>query len=102
VRHRQKFDCSRRGATRRIYRRPIQVHLGRRARTITLFQSAVIPRRNPLLLASSVDCGDQKESDARLRVVRLEKDPPERPIFEGSRRQARNHRGPVSGLLKRG
>jgi hypothetical protein len=42
-----------------------------------------------------------KRVRARLRVVRLEKGPPARSIFEGSRRQARNHRGPVSGLLKR-
>jgi hypothetical protein len=49
-----------------------------------------------LLLAPSMDSGHQEKPDACLRVVRLAEGATERPIFEGSRGQIRNDRGPVS------
>jgi hypothetical protein len=47
------------------------------------------------------DRGDQEKPDACLRVVRLAEGGTERPIFEGSGRQARNHRGPFSTHLSK-
>ena len=55
---------------------------------------ALLFRRNSLLLAPSIDSGDQKKPNACLRLVRLAEGATERPIFEGSCRQARNHRDP--------
>jgi hypothetical protein len=71
--------------------------LGRRAGAVTLSQPAVVLRRNPLLLASSVDPREQRKSDACLRMVRLTEHAPQRPVSEGSYRQVRNDRRPVSG-----
>ena len=53
-------------------------------------------RRNPLLLAPSVDRRESRKPDARLRVVRLAEGATERPVVEGSRRQVRNDHGAVS------
>jgi hypothetical protein len=69
---------------------------GRRAGAVALSQPAVLLRRNPLLLAASVDPWERRKPDACLRVVRLAEGAKERRIFEGSRRQARHDRGPVS------
>jgi hypothetical protein len=71
--------------------------LGRRAGAVTLSQPAVVLRRNPLLLASSVDPREQRKPDACLRMVRLTEHAPQRPVSEGSYRQVRNDRRPVSG-----
>ena len=55
-------------------------------------QPAVILRRNPLLLAASMDRRDSRKPDACLRAVRLAEGATARSIFVGSSRQARNHR----------
>src|SRR5262249_40107061 len=55
-----------------------------------LSHSAVFLRRNPLLLASSVDRGEQRKSDARLHVVRLAEHAQNRSIVKGPHRQGRN------------
>ena len=96
MRHRHKSDFSCGGATCRICRCLVQVDLGRGAWAVVLFQPALLLRRNPLLLASSVDPWERRKPDARLRVVRLAEGATERPVVEGSRRQVRNDRGAVS------
>ena len=59
-------------------------------------QPAILLRRNPLLLAPSVDRRESGKPDACLRVVRLAEGATERPIFKGSRRQARNGWRPIT------
>ena len=55
---------------------------GGRAGAVALSQPAVFLRRNPLLLASSVDRGESRKPDACLRVVRLVEDTQERPFLK--------------------
>ena len=75
----EKSDRACRAAARRICRNAVQVDLGRRAGAIVLSQPAVLFRRNPLLLAPSVDPWERRKPDACLRVVRLAEDATKRP-----------------------
>ena len=95
MRHREESGGSCGGATRRFCRGAFQVNLGCGAWTAVLLQPAVILRRSPLLLASSVDPWKPRKPDACLRVVRLAEGATERSIFKGSRWPTRNHHGHV-------
>jgi hypothetical protein len=62
---------ARTGTARRICRNAVQVDLGRRARTVALPQPTILLRRNPLLLASSVDPRERRKPNAVLRMVHM-------------------------------